>query len=469
MNTAPREEPSVRFERCKREGVLEKVNAGERCTIEQAKALGIFDAKMHTSRAFPAVRTFNATVDQAQERGAHALCQAGAEGAVAHPFCVLEHGAGFRRKPGFPDTCIAAGCPTGFAAEGITGCKKPIQDAVVAKAARCDERPYDWFMVPNYHLGNGHKKVGNACYAPCPADQVPLYGTDPVDGSTSSFEAVDAPAKCTPKADYFGGKYADTSDFCPIAWVKRLSATPDRVAADGVRAAAAVKGTANGHRDALEKALAADAARISQAAHANLENVRPMPTPEAAQACATLATVERLKDTYATCELAKNEPRTIENMWGDDPPALRQKKTAVLRGACHALFCDQKENTAATLDKEPLCFEDVAELTDRELQEAAEAQSKKPPPPQPAPDSAEARARVGKALRIMLIIAVSSIALVIFLALWTEVFYPYVFWYPVHWLMSFLKWIGLPIRNIASRNEYMSYRRVELAERLIPR
>ena len=145
--------------------------------------------------------------------------------------------------PSNPETCITYSCPnststpldeyfqqTKWGSNINNSCMKPLADAEVSKQYRCDERWYDWFTVPNYHLGNGYINPDpsnpGTCYNPCLPGSIPTYQTDPVDGQNLHFISnTENTGNCISRENYFGGKYASGSDYCPLAWIYILNST----------------------------------------------------------------------------------------------------------------------------------------------------------------------------------------------------------------------------------------------------
>lgn len=353
----------------------DEVGAGEVCSIETAKRLGVF---------------------QASQAPDSALCDVA--GDVARPSCLLQHGVGQVRRFGQPDKCWMYACPPGFKAKGTT-CEKPLKDAIVAKRARCDERWSDWFMVPNYHLGNAHKMIGGTCYAPCGPDRVPdAQGTH-----------------CVGKDEHDFGKYAETSDFCPLAWITRLGLTPSRAEAkilkDVTKLREDERGEPTTHLGALEDS-ARDAGRaLATAAHSGLDGVEEATRgSDAGRACGALGTPERLAEAYATCARVRDDPEGVvrefqEELDDDEQRALA--KSALLKQACSAVFCGGTTDGASALGREPICFKDERV----KLAEAKVASG--------AGDVPEVSARVSGALRIMIaLLIVPTVCVVLALLVW---------------------------------------------------
>lgn len=405
------------YSTCIAQGRYDTVQPGEVCSIETAKRLGIYDAKSYYQPGNEGLKSFRAEVDGSERR--YELCSQGKSGNEAYMACPVEHGMGFARKFGSADKCITFGCPPGFKAEGGK-CKKPLADAVVSKRARCDERWYDWFMIPNYHLGNRVQGADGQCYAPCPEGHVPAYGTDPVDKSSGGLNAKDDLGQCLKREDYMHGKYAAGSEYCPIAWIHRVGALPSvfQRKMEAQVEEEKKKGIATEHMNALEAGLASQAEALAKEAGALMENVEPS-TGEMVRACTDLHTQERLEDAYAVCEVLQNEPETLKNQMahqlGEDE-ALLDQKAHVLRQACTAVFCNAETDAAGVLGKDPLCFPDTGTI-DIVMKEDAETQKK-------AVNPADGVKRVQRAMGWMIkLIVLPIVAVMMFMVLsfvWTK-------------------------------------------------
>jgi len=109
----------------------------------------------------------------------------------------------------------------------LPGGDKALFDYNVDKRNFCEENWYDWFTIPNYHLGNNYtmsKKDPKVCYKACPTYSVPAYGTDPVDGELQSiFDTDDKIDKCVARDTYFAGKYANGIEYCPLTKIHLLN------------------------------------------------------------------------------------------------------------------------------------------------------------------------------------------------------------------------------------------------------
>lgn len=337
------------------------VSAIEVCTIEGAKQKGILSRDEYYIDDYSDLKTYNGDASGTKKD----ICSQSADGADAFLFCSVEHGnIAYKRKG---NKCVTYSCPTGW--EGVSRCTKPLEDAIVSKRSHCDERWYDWYTVPNYHLGNKFQpdeKIPGTCYNPCPSDHVPQYKNDPIDGSTFGLASKEALGRCVPKNQYFGGKYVVGSDFCPLAWIYRVGATPNKLAdimtieLNKVKEKAGGDAYMNSEYAALSNPETRDvlAKRLYASTSAVVENVEAPTTANMQQACRLLQTPERLTEAYNICQgVIDNEDGFLnackENGDNED---VAETKLKVLKQACNATFCDPNNDAAKVINREPLCI-----------------------------------------------------------------------------------------------------------------
>lgn len=213
---------------------IETVSAGEVCSLDVATQYGIDDIanNIYYKHEYSDIKTYNDAHDNKNNAHIYKLCETtNTADTKAAPLCVLEKEAGFgftkTRNPRTLayDSCITAECPTGFTENG-NSCIKPRQNKTILMNGLVEERWYDWFMIPDYHLGNKYTRVDDVNYAPCEKDSIPSYGVDPVDNSPKYFnDTEDNLDKCVDKSQYFRGKYFNSETYCPLTWVYRAGAT----------------------------------------------------------------------------------------------------------------------------------------------------------------------------------------------------------------------------------------------------
>lgn len=335
-----------------------QVPAIEVCTIETAKKRGIFATNGFYEPGYTDLKTY---IDDDASRTKE-VCSSSADGADAYMFCSVEHNnIAYKRKG---NKCVTYACPTGW--DGVSTCKKPLEDAIVSKRAHCDERWHDWFTVPNYHLGNKYQadeKVPGKCFNPCPTDHVPHYKNDPVDGSTFGISSKQSLDRCVPRNQYFGGKYYGGSDFCPLSWVYRIGASTEKLrdlAKESINKVKEEGNLTNADFAHLidQNTLDSTAAAIRKNTSSVLENITAPKTRAMQSACRSLQTPERLSGAYDICEkLSKNEEAVLdEYIQSGDAEEAATRKLEALKQACNATFCDANNDAALQLKKEPLCF-----------------------------------------------------------------------------------------------------------------
>jgi hypothetical protein len=356
---------------------LVNVSPAEVCTLDQIGSLGIYDSQNYidpNDTKYTDLKTYNKDKDNKENR-TKSLCKQSLKGDSANLNCVFEHGAGYIRKPGDPDSCIVYECPPGFERSG-NDCKKILLDAKINKEAHCDERWDDWFMIPNYHLGNTYDTVGDKCYAPCPPQHVPYYAVDPADGSRKDFFSTDKADKCVARNIYFNGKYQEGSEYCPLAWIYRLSATPQvlngmyKNQLNSVLGAGSSNVAHNSIYTNLMNNTLNTATNMVNDIGSFIEDVTPI-SPEMQMACANLYTQDRLQYAYDVCKSLKDDEDSFrENLTQGDTSGLVDQKIIMLKQAANSLFCPVGENADDTpfvlinkdIEKDTICFPSVGSV-----------------------------------------------------------------------------------------------------------
>jgi len=349
------------------------VSPGEMCTLDQLSSLGIYDSQNYISpenNTYKDLKTFNGDKDNKENR-TKSLCKQTLKGDSANLNCLYEHGAGYIRKPGDADTCITYDCPPGFEKNG-NDCKKILLDAKVDKRAQCQERWSDWFIVPNYHLGNNYNTVNDSCYSPCPSHYVPNYATDPVDNSKIDFSSSDKLDKCVARNIYFDGKYAEGSEYCPLAWIYRASATADSLNKEYVNVIQASGSNVNHNQ--IYNTLLRNSKSMSGSLLDNTNSLfedANVTTPEMDIACSGLYTSERVAKAYEICKSLKhNEEDFKEKLAQGDQSGAVDQKITILKQSCNAIFCQSGDNADDTpfiligkdTDKDKICFASTGDV-----------------------------------------------------------------------------------------------------------
>jgi hypothetical protein len=280
--------------------------------------------------------------------------------------------------------------------------KKTLYDYEIDKRNFCEENWFDWFTIPNYHLGNKYDSTtssdGNLkSYKPCPSYAVPAYGTDPVDGDTTSLvNAKDHLNKCLPRSAYFHGKYQAGSDFCPLTRIHRLNAamsntndmkayiegkydpsavtktladfinTSSTSAYEKMRQAENLTKFVNAHSLQTEQALKT----VETIPEGEIQNIRESPTYFMQNACNTLNTADRVNEAYSVCKALKdieaNEDLSAVDKKSQQLKLYRNDENALtmMKQACNAVFCS-KTNDALTFSEEgePICFPNIGGIS----------------------------------------------------------------------------------------------------------
>jgi hypothetical protein len=199
---------------------------------------------------------------------------------------------------------------------------------------------------------------------PCPADKLPGYTEDPVDGSSAGVLANTEINQCYNKNEYMGGKYSDTGNFCPIAWVYRLGQTKENIMTDLTDPIMELE-TKNGENIYLEKAkdiAKKEADEIYVESKKLLENV-DMPTGPMLSACTKLHTPERVHKAYNICKKIHDDPSYVESILQD------KTQQQVLIQACNSLFCNNEDDLVSTISPgtDALCFKNIHSINNKEL------------------------------------------------------------------------------------------------------
>jgi hypothetical protein len=241
-----------------------------------------------------------------------------------------------------------------------------LPDAEIDKRSRCDERWYDWFVIPNYHLGNNFSNIGDVgnCYAPCPEFQVPSYVYDPVDGSTLDFVTSQDLTKCVSRNDYFFSKYKIGSDYCPLAWIHRLNATPPTLQRK-MNAIYTDFASSNTNTNFVfqnfknSQNINNISTQISQQCSSYFDNIDTPLTTAMENACIQLNTPDRVQEAYNWCsELYNNEEEYINRINTESGDSTHtDKKITMMKQACNDLFCNPNNEDALDLIVEnSVCF-----------------------------------------------------------------------------------------------------------------
>ena len=367
---------------------------------------------------------------------------------MANRFCSLHQSsnAGFGPLATNPNTCMTISCPnptttpmdeyfeqSQWGSNINNSCMKPLADAQVSKQYRCDERWYDWFTVPNYHLGNGYANPDPAnpgiCYNPCAAGSVPVYQTDPIDGQTLHFVTnEDDTGNCISRANYFTGKYAEGSDYCPLSWIYILNSTPSTLK-DQVNTRNTIFANSDMASNVLTKSFADN--QINSTAYANtIFNTLPtelnnilIPTSSMQNACNKIETKSRVLNAYDMCvKLKENETKVYDAFSQTLPEEFAKNKVTMMKQACNAVFCNQRDTATSIGNVEPLCFKNVGTFNPSTGKVIDPDSIPPPAAPVPIPQKSYMYSTIKTAIYLVLF----PILIYIIYIFFTDALYPYV-------------------------------------------
>lgn len=367
---------------------------------------------------------------------------------MSQKFCALYQtsNVGFQPMPSNPETCITYSCPnstitpmdeyfqqTKWGSNINNSCMKPLADAEVSKQYRCDERWYDWFTIPNHHLGNGFINPDPAnpgkCFNPCAAGSLPAYQTDPVDGQNLHvLTNKDNTENCISRADYFGGKYADGSDHCPLAWIYILNSTPkslEKLVNNRNQTFKNSDMASNVITDAFinnqQKAIAY-ADNIFKKLPIELNNIYT-PSSYTQNACNRIETPARLQPAYDICmNLMNNEPSVYETFAENLPAEMARNKVIMLKQACNAVFCNLRDPAPRKINKKSLCFKNVGTFNPSTGEVVDKNKRIRPIAPQPTSQQSYMYGSIKTAIYVILLPLLAYLLYIFF----TDALYPYV-------------------------------------------
>ena len=439
------------------------VSAGEVCSITTAKQYGLFytkpfyDKDNYYKEAYNDVKTYNAALDEKEGRDSNAVCKQTQDGKIAYPMCALVHGIPYTQDPTDRSKCVIDinnYCPAERVRGGSCMRSNIMLPAPVSMQTRCDEKSTDWFVLPNSHLGNKYNFIQQQdqvkCMKPCPADKVPGYIQDPVDGSSAGISANTEVNKCYDKSEYMNGKYDGTGNFCPVSWVYRLGLKKEGIIDEMIRG----RNKQSMKKYSPAENITKDADQVFLQTKTMLENVQ-MPTKEMLAACSQLNTPERVKKAYGICKQIHKNPKSINSF------VTNPNHKIVIKQACHAMFCNEDDDLVATIgnNTKPLCFDNLEDLTNAAIQKNDNDQEKdrntnafiEKPPERVSADRVNRGAR--KASKILVISIVLFLLFILGMAM-------YIAWSKVGpWVMRLQCFLSFLFRWIPARKEAMEQNR----------
>lgn len=433
------------------------VSVGEVCSISVAKTLQIddIDNDGYYKQDYADVLTFNDVTDNGKTTS-YALCEItktdGKNGVASAPLCVLQSTAGFgftkTRGTGIEyDTCITAECPTGFTIDPQNEklCIKPKEPNRAVRSTLNQERWYDWFMIPDYHLGNKYVRENDINYAPCIKGSIPSYEIDPVDNAKKSFTSKhNEIEKCVLKDKYFGGKYFNSETYCPMTWVFRAGATKKNLKDMYIEKIAVLENTNRGNENLdtltrdLDNLVRTDIYEPVIKYGFN-DYVGKSQSEEAKLACTLLQNDPVKKDAARVIcktieEVGKDEYiERLKNENNEDISISKKKYTRAIQG-CHTVFCDDSP------DK--ICFPEVEKKNLEEqilLEEKIKAESEKE---RPIIDTANEKRVVFKKTADVIYYLSIVIASIVGLFIFSKTVWPFLIKYVIPRLKAFINWVS---------------------------
>ena len=416
----------------------------ELCTMDTALRLGIADKDKYFKPGYDSLKSLNKVFDDKDSSRFNKLCYESVSVDEAYTNCVVEHGMPFTRKKGDMTKCVPAECPPDFE-KTMEGCKKPVVGDSTLLKSHCDERWYDWFIVPYYQLGNKYQADENGkCLVPCKAGYIPGYAKDPVDGASMDLSSKDELNTCINKYNYFGGKYKDAIDFCPIAIVKRIGTTKEDLSSEFIDRLNKVENKNTRTVDVIQKIVPGEVEDIYK--QLTTTSDIEFPTGDALKACRKIHTEDRLADTYTICRtLSKNADSVTEKFVKDGLGVEEAKlRTNILKKACHTLFCNKQDDASTVvagkvwpenscppgeeecenrITGEAICFVDVENMNfEEDVKKLKKAQATN----YPEVSSDESKTKLNSSIKWMIYCIVIPVGAVIAWGVWTQLLWPYI-------------------------------------------
>ena len=431
-------------------------NPVELCTIARAEELGIYNGESQAygtdsnGNTYNDLRTYDSSLDNSQNR-TQSFCVDNGDNTSSR-ICLDQYGSGFKKTlnsidPTQPYTCQVNDCPTGFTKTATGSCQKPTIDAEIPKVSKCDEKWSDWFIIPNYHLGNNYSNVGNlgSCYVPCGEYQVPGYVIDPVDGQSLDYVTNSNLSQCVPRDQYFYGKYMFGADYCPLAWIHRLNSTSVTVSRNlqnsynafnnSNMVTAAFSQYLNNSTSIKQMANS-----IQKQASTAYENIDPLNSTMQI-ACNDLNTEDRVQAAYNWCEeLSSDEAKYRNRIISECGSNLNiDIKVAMMKQACNRLFCNSESTALNFVPGNQICFTDAPTVIPGIKDVAANiAQNKyiksNDRPIVDAPNDNIKSLLISNIIYSLIVFMILPIVIYLFILLWNRILFPKVFYYVYMWI-----------------------------------
>lgn len=194
----------------------QNVRPGEICTIETAQSYGIFGKDKYFNNVLWERDAINTYSDNSDENLAYSLCTVDEK--TAYTNCVLSTKNPWKSLSSDGSYCmlpVDIPLPDNlrYVQDSTKIQKPPNIPYTISTKDICKERWYDWFSIPDYHLGNMYSsnETTGKCMKPCDLGKIP--GED--DG------------KCINRESYSRGYYKDDFYYLPISLIFLLGSTKE--------------------------------------------------------------------------------------------------------------------------------------------------------------------------------------------------------------------------------------------------
>jgi hypothetical protein len=196
---------------------IESVAPGEVCTIEMAQSYGIFGKDEYFNSLLRERNDINTFSDNSEENLTYSLCSIIEDKTYAN--CALSTKNPWKSLNQDGEYCmlpIDIPLPKGLTYNDDSTMinKPPDIPYTLSSQDICKHRWYDWFSIPDYHLGNMYSSNENTgkCMKPCEIETIPDDDNDD---------------KCINRESYARGFFKSDFYYIPLALVLLLGSTKE--------------------------------------------------------------------------------------------------------------------------------------------------------------------------------------------------------------------------------------------------
>lgn len=208
------------------------VSTGEVCTISVAKKYGLFNSKTFFNSSIPQndvkyIDVYSNNVINKEMK--YSLCSLSLNDNNSIENCILSTNNIWKV---LDNTGTKCSLPSNITLPDTLKYNKTNSNLINkpdniykyrAKNNYCQEQWYDWFTIPDYHLGNTYKIIESSnsskCYKPCDFGNIPEIEIDKTTNETKNI--------CILKDDYKYGIYKGTFNYLPVALIILLGSTKE--------------------------------------------------------------------------------------------------------------------------------------------------------------------------------------------------------------------------------------------------